>query len=102
MEAAVLLKNILKRFRELGIAQVEGYNRFAYISETTSSVTVSREKGDDTSVSFKKILIGIEAYQEDNNLYDRGPSALRAYKITHVTSPVYAMLHLIDKADYLK
>lgn len=102
MESALLLKNILKRFKERGIAQVQGYNRFGYLDETESLVKVSRENGKDTSVSFKSILIGIDAYQKDNELYDMGPSALRAYGITHVTSPVYALLHLLDKAEYYK
>lgn len=102
MESAVLLKSILKRFKERGIAQFKGYNRFGYLGETESAVTVSRESGKDTPVSFKKILQGIEAYQKVNELYDMGPSVLREYGITHVTSPVYALLHLIDKEEYDK
>ena len=46
------------------------------------------------------ILLGIEALQDDHTIYSAGPSSLRKYNITHLTSPVWAMLHLLPLSDY--
>lgn len=100
MDSKILLGKILQRFKDLGIAQVEGYNSFGYIRETQNSVFVTRESGKETPIPFDKILKGIEAYKSNIALYQSIPSALRDFEITHVTSPVFALLHLIDKDDF--
>jgi len=46
------------------------------------------------------LLMGIEAYQSNPSLYEQGPAALREFGITHVTSPIYAMLHLLSKKEF--
>jgi hypothetical protein len=100
MDSRILLGKILQRFKDQGFAQVEGYNKFGYIRETHNSVIVSRENGKDTPVPFQKILIGIEAYQSNPDLYNGTPNYLHKLGITHVTSPVWAMLHLLRQHDY--
>ncbi|WP_339790450.1 hypothetical protein [uncultured Imperialibacter sp.] len=100
MEAKILLGKILKTFKTAGHAQVPGYNQFTYLRETENMVVVGREKGKDTNVPFKKILIGIEAYQSDRSGYDKGPTWLRTYGLTHLTSPIFALLHLLKKEEY--
>ncbi len=96
-----LLNKILKRFKEKGFAQEKGYKSFGYIRETPNSVYVSREDGEDTPVTHKRLLMGINAYMQNPGLYNEGPAALRRFKITHVTSPIFALLHLIPKEEYL-
>ncbi|MFT3845772.1 MAG: hypothetical protein QM725_12020 [Lacibacter sp.] len=100
MESKILLGKILQRFHDNRLAKVEGYNSFGYIRETDRQVFVTRENGGDTSVTFEKILTGIEAYQTNPKLYNEGPTALRAFGITHVTSPVWALLHLLTINEY--
>lgn len=100
MESIHLLSEILQRFKANGKAQVEGYNAFGYIRETENAVFVTREAGQDTRVPFDKILNGIAAYQTNPNLYQSTPTALRDYDITHVTSPVFALLHLLGEEEY--
>lgn len=100
MESKILLGKILQRFRDQQFVQVEGYNRFEYIRETEKAVWVTREKGADTPVPFNKLIKGIEAFQNDPNLYKEGPSAIREFGITHVTSPVWSLLHLLDINDF--
>ena len=100
MDAKILLGKILQRFKDLGKAQVDGYNPFGYIRETENAVFVTRETGEDTNIPFTKIIKGIEAYQSNPNLYHSTPTALRDFGITHVTSPVYALLHLLDIVEY--
>ncbi|GAB1447469.1 MAG: hypothetical protein LCH37_13200 [Bacteroidetes bacterium] len=95
-----LLLEILKRFKANGLAQVSGLNAFGYVRETPKSVYVTREKGKDTLISHKRLLMGIEAYQSNPSLYEQGPAALREFGITHVTSPIYAMLHLLSKKEF--
>jgi hypothetical protein len=100
MDSKILLGKILQRFKDLKISQVEGYKTFGYISETNSSVKVTRETGEDTPIPFSKLIIGIEAYQSNPELYDSIPKSLREFGITHFTSPIWSLLHLLNKEDY--
>ncbi|MBC7383394.1 MAG: hypothetical protein H7296_10470 [Bacteroidia bacterium] len=100
MDSKILLKKILERFKEKGIARVDGYNSFGYIRETENAVFVTRETGKDTPIPFKKIMIGIDAYKANASMYQTTPTALREVGITHVTSPIFALLHLLDAEDY--
>lgn len=100
MDSKIILGKILQRFIDAKCAQVESYNRFGFIELKNSSVLVSRENGQDTSISFAKIIKGIEAYQQKPELYEQGPTALREFGITHVTSPVFALLHSLTDEDF--
>ena len=97
-----ILQKMLEVFRSNGFAQVKGYNRFGYLRETDTAVYVSRETGKDTRVPLDKILLGIEALQDDSNVYSAGPGSLRKYEITRITSPIWAMLHLLPLSEYRK
>jgi hypothetical protein len=97
-----ILQKLLEAFRGNGFAQVKGYKRFGYLRETDTAVFVSRETGKDTGVPFDKILLGIEALQDDSNVYSAGPGSLRKYEITRITSPIWAMLHVLPLNDYRK
>jgi hypothetical protein len=90
----------LQKFKTQKKAQVQGYKSFGYIRETENMVYVTRETGMDTAIPFEKIIIGIEAFKTDPNLYHQGPVKLREYGITHVTSPIWSLLHLLDVSDY--
>lgn len=57
------------------------------------------EKGADTREPFEKILVAIDAYKENPELYNEGPSKLRDYGITHITSPIRSILHLLPKEE---
>ena len=100
MNSENLLQLILKRFKEKRKAQVEGYNSFCYIRETNNSVVVTRETGEDTTIPFGKILKGINAYKANSTLYHIGPTALRDFGVTHLTSPVWSLLHLLNEENY--
>lgn len=100
MDSKILLGKLLQRFKDQGIAQVEGYNSFHYKRETDSAVYVLRENGNEAQIPFKKLVIGIESYQANPELYYNGPSALREFDITHVNSPIWALLHLLTIEEY--
>lgn len=100
MDSKILLGKILQRFLDRGISEVRGYDSFKYLRETNNSVYVGREQGQDTPVPFGKIILGIEAFKSKPELYDRGPNALREYGITHTTSPIWSLLHLLSPDDY--
>ena len=102
MDSKILLGKILQRFSDIGDCQVGGFNKFGYIRETNNAVYVSREKGKDTPIQFQKIIHGIEAFQSNLELYNEGPSALRKFGITHVTSPIWSLLHLLSVEDFKK
>jgi len=101
MDSKILVGKILQRFEDQGYVQVKGYYRFHRVRETGSSVIVRRQEGTDAVIPFSKIIQGIEFYQENSSWYDSGPSSLREAHILHVTSPVFALLHLLTKEAYL-
>jgi len=100
MDAKILLGKILQRFKDQKVAQVEGYSRFTYLKESNKSVWLIRSNGSSAEIPFNKVLVGIEAYQSKPELYKLGPMSLRNYGITHITSPVWTMLHVLDERDY--
>jgi hypothetical protein len=100
MNSEIILGRIIQKLIDKGYAQVSGYNSFGFIELKGSSIRVSREGGEDTPIPFGRIILGIDAYKLDNNLYDNGPAALRSVGITHLNSPIFAFLHLLSKADY--
>lgn len=100
MDSKILLGKILQRFKDKGTSNVKGYNHFGYIRETENAIVVTREKGKDTSIPFAKLLLGIEAYKENPSLYKSTPTDLRKFGLTHITSPIFALLHLLDEEDF--
>jgi TDG/mug DNA glycosylase family protein len=91
-----VVKEIVQRFKQRGVAQVPGYNAFGYVRETANAVIVSREAGKDTTIPFSKIATGVEAVRIDSSVYGGGPSTLRKHGMTHVNSPVWALLHMLS------
>ena len=100
MDSKILLGKILQRLQDQGYCKVKELNRFGFVEEKETLVIVSRQRGKNTKLYFKKILVGIEGYQTDTAAYDKGPSELRAFGLTHVTSPIFALLHLLPKDAY--
>ena len=92
---------LINRFREIGIARAFELNSFGYLRETDSTVIVKRENGNETVVSFAKIEKAIDAVRQDQSVYNAGPRRLREFGITHVNSPVYAILHLMEYGEFL-
>lgn len=101
MDSRILLGRILQRFEDRGVAGDGKLNSFKYIRETESSVIVQREKRTQAVVPHKKILYAIEYYKRNQSAYSKGPAELRKAGITHVTSPIYALIHLL-KAESFK
>jgi hypothetical protein len=100
MESKIILGRLVQRIIDQGYAQVNGYNRFEYFKHNESSITILRENGQEALIPFKKLLIGIEGYQSSPSDYNTGPTALRKYGLTHITSPIFAILHLLDQSVY--
>jgi hypothetical protein len=100
MDAKILCGRILQLFIEKGSAQVSGYKKFAYLSHNNTSVLIGREDGNDTRVPFNKIIKVITSYQTNPEDYELGPSKTRDYGLTHINSPVWSLLHLLEKEDY--
>lgn len=96
------IQGIIRRFKEQGYCQVPGYNRFGYVGEASGAVVVSRERGQDARIPFRKLEQAVQAVRSDPTVYDRGPSALREYGITHISSPIWSLLHLLRKRELLQ
>lgn len=96
----VVLAKIINNFKKQKIAQVQGYNQFKYIRETGSTRIIQRENGSEAKVPFPKLIIAIEGVQKSSTFYNAGSSGLRELGLNHVTSPIWAMLYLIDISQY--
>ena len=100
-----VVAEIVRRFKSRGYSQVENckrhYNKFGYLRETAGSVYVSREKGQDTPIPFSKISIAIEAVRKDREVYSAGPTSLRKHGITHITSPIWSLLHMLTLEELI-
>jgi len=90
-----LISKILTRFKKTGICTSKKV-KFKYISHNDNKVEVSREKGKDTPIYFRDLARAIEAVRKDHIVYSEGPSRLRKHGLTHVTSPLWALLHLLN------
>lgn len=100
MDPRIICGRALQEFICKGYAQVDGYYKFTYISHNSTSVTIGRETGKDTTISFNKLIKVIEGYQSNIEDYNEGPSKTRDYGLTHVNSPVWSILHLLPKEEY--
>ncbi|SHE45459.1 hypothetical protein SAMN05444008_101439 [Cnuella takakiae] len=100
MDPKILLGRVLQKMLDQGFSQYANYNRFNYIRHNKNEIVVDRENGQPTKIKFSKILIAIEGYTLNPEWYDCGPSKLRALGLTHITSPIHSMLHLLTKNDY--
>lgn len=102
MQSEILLGRILQILIERGKSKYQTYNDFVYDSYDGKAIYVIRENGERAKLYFRKILVAIEAYQQDATAYDEGPSRLRDFGLTHITSPIHSLLHLLKKEDYLE
>jgi hypothetical protein len=100
MDSKVLLGRIIQKMIDIGYCQVKPLNRFEYISHTDTYIMIVRERGKNTRIYYNKIVEVIDKYKENPEDYSLKPSKLRDYGLTHVTSPIWSLLHLLDKRDY--
>lgn len=89
------ISEIVSRFKQQGFTQVPSYNKFGFVQQSDNYVIVSRENGKDTKIYYKKLGEAIKAVQKDSLAYSEGPSKLRKHGLTHITSPLWSLLHLL-------
>jgi hypothetical protein len=94
--------DIISRFRNIGAAQVSGYNTFTYTRETDNAILIKRESGTEARIPIDKIRTAVEAVRSNPQVYNGGPSGLANYGITHINSPIWAMLHLLTIQEILE
>jgi hypothetical protein len=102
MDSKIILGRILQKFIDLKVSKYQDYNEFGFVNLTGTSVLVSRENGADTNIPLNKIITAIEGYQNNLELYNQGPSELRDLGISHITSPIHSLLHLLPNEVYIK
>jgi hypothetical protein len=94
-DADQVVEEIIGVLREKGLAQVPGYAPFRYLRRNGAAVFVERRNGNEAKILASVLRRAVEAVREDETIYVGGPSRLREYGITHVTSPTWALLRLL-------
>ncbi len=51
-DSKILLGRLLQKMIDKGYSQVEGYNKFTYFDHSYNRITVGRENGENTDISF--------------------------------------------------
>lgn len=87
--------DILVAVAAAGAAQVPGFVSFKFAGRTGDSVRLVRRNGNETRVPYSTVCKAIEAVRADHSIYLGGPSRLRRYGITHVTSPAWALVRML-------
>src|SRR5947207_13971926 len=81
-----------KREREFG---VPGMVRFTYVRQTAGTIIVERRTGKTATIGKSALTRALKGVRANHRLYVDGPGAPRKAGITHVTSPIYALLRLL-------
>lgn len=83
-----------KAERDFGVPDMKA--RFSYVEETAGTVIVTRHgTGKQATVGKQQIAGALKAVRGNHRLYVDGPGALQKVGISHVTSPIYALLRLL-------
>jgi hypothetical protein len=98
----LVVDEIISTFKASRFAQVPGYKRFEFVKESRGAVTVLRENGNTADVRKAVLAKAVEAVREKQRIYTKGPSSLRDFGITHVTSPTWALLRLLPLNDLVR
>ena len=77
-----------------GVPDLEA--RFSYVEENDGTVVVTRHgTGKEAKIGKSQLAAAVRAIRGDQGLYVAGPGALQKLGITHVSSPIYALLRLL-------
>ena len=94
----VVIEKIIARFKKNGYAQGP-INRFGFVSQSVKHVVISRERGKNTPIPFNKIDEAIIAVRKDHKVYSEGPTRLGKHGLTHITSPLWALINLLTLGE---
>jgi hypothetical protein len=100
MDSKIILGRILQKFVDSEYSQFKNYNRFDFIQLKHESLVLRRANGNNTIIPFDKLLLAIEAYKSHPDGYEKKTTFLIDCGITHITSPIYSLLHLLPKETY--
>jgi len=98
---SIVVEELIFRFKMKRVAKVDGYNEFKLVKQQGNNLIVTREKGKETEIPKSRISKAIEFVRKDPTIYDRGPGALHGTGVTHITSPVWTILHLMTLEELL-
>jgi hypothetical protein len=74
---------------------VPGMARFKYARETDGTLILARRNGKEANIAKSTLATAIKGVRADNYLYISGPGAFQKIGVTHVSSPIYALLRLL-------
>ncbi|MCB9197533.1 MAG: AAA family ATPase [Flavobacteriales bacterium] len=96
-----ILNKIITQLKLQGKAKGR-QNNFLLKSVEQSKIVLERANGNDVDIPFSTLKKAIQACVNDAAFYDGGLNAIEEIGITHIQSPVWALLHLVEKREYMK
>lgn len=94
-EAIRIADEILKRFRDIGVANSKTGRKYRYVEDTPEGVRILRETGMQWNINKQHLIKAIEAVKEKPGIYDSGPADLRQYINNRAQSVIWALIKLI-------
>jgi hypothetical protein len=97
-----VVEAIIAAARAKGEFRAPGLAPFKYVRETAHTVIVLRQNGEEAKIAKSTLEDAVNGVRAEHRLYDAGPGALREIEISHVNSPVYALLRLLPLNELIK
>lgn len=94
--------DIVLALEKSNVAQVPGYKAFRFVRESPASVVLEREGGTEAIVPKSDLELAVESIRRDHSIYIEGPGRLRECGITHVTSPVWALVRMLPLNELIR
>lgn len=98
-EAEDIAIQLIERFQAAGKAQVEGYDAFEWASQTEKAIVIRRKNGQTARIPKETVVSAIALVRRSPEVYQRGPNQLQIHGVSHVSSPVWAILHLATLSE---
>jgi len=96
-----LTDQIISDFERIGVVQGPK-KQFGFIRLSGKGIIISREDGLDTKIPRSKIEKAVKAVKSNHSIYNSEPSSLRSYGITHINSPIHALIRILPVESYYR
>lgn len=96
-----ILNKIITQLKLQGKAKGR-QNDFLLKEVQKNKIVLVRANGKDVDIPLSTLKKAIQVCVNDTEFYNGGLNAIEEIGITHIQSPVWALIHLVEKREYMK